>query len=127
MNISPILLLSIGASFALLYGVIITIGWAMTRRNRKKFHQSVGLNEIELFDLETWKPLDKFVNTVSLSNNIFKAENGQMITPEFFNCYVVENESPEFPQIKKGYLIFIDPHTGSIAYAFAIPNLDNYR
>ena len=127
MNISPILLLSVGASFALLYGLIITIGWAITRKNRKRFHQSVGLNEIELFDLHTGKPLNKYVNTVSLSNNYFMDENGQGINPEMFNCYIIENESSEFPKIKKGYLIFMNPTTHHIEFAFDIPNLNNYR
>ena len=127
MNISPVLLLSIGASFAFLYGLIITVGWAITRKNRKKFHQSVGLNEIELYDLQTGKPLNRYVKAVSLSNNYFKDEKGQEIKPEKFNCYIVENVSSEFPKIKKGYLIFMNPETNNIEYAFDIPNLEKYR
>ena len=127
MNISPILLLSVGASFALLYGLIITIGWAITRKNRKKYHQSVGLNEIELFDLQTGKPLNKYVNAISLSHNYFKDENGQTIEPDKFNCYMVENVSPEYPKINKGYLIFINRETNKIEFAFNVPSLDNYR
>ena len=127
MNIPPVLLLSIGASFALLYGLIITIGWAITRKNRRKFHQSVGLNEIELYDLQTGKPLNRYVKAVSLSNNNFKDEKGQGIEPDKFNCYIVENVSSEFPKIKKGYLIFMNPETNKIDYAFDIPNLEKYR
>ena len=127
MNISPILLLSIGASFALLYGLIITIGWAITRKNRRKFHQSVGLNEIELYDLQTGKTLNRYVKAVSLSNNNFKDEKGQGIEPDKFNCYIVENVSSEFPKIKKGYLILMNPETDSIEYVFDIPNLEKYR
>lgn len=127
MNISPILLLSIGATFALLYGLIITIGWAITRKNRRKFHQSFGLNEIELFDLQTGNPLNKYVKSVSLSNNHFKDERGQEIKPEKFNCYIVENVSMEFPKIKKGYLVFLNGKTNEIEYAFDVPSLENYR
>ena len=127
MNISPILLLSIGSTFALLYGLIITIGWAITRRNRKRFHQSVGLTEMQLFDLKTGKPLNKSVKTISLSNNSFKDEKGKRINPENHKCYIVENVSPEFPKIKKGFLIFINYETNKIEYAFDIPNLVNYR
>ena len=127
MNIPPVLLLSIGASFALLYGLIITIGWAITRKNRRKFHQSKGLTEIELYDLQTGKPLNRYVKAVSLSNNNFKDEKGQGIEPVKFNCYIVENVSSEFPKIKKGYLIFMNPETHNIEYAFDIPNLENYR
>ena len=127
MNISPILLLSIGATFALLYGLIITIGWAITRKNRRKFHHSVGVNEIVLFDLQTGKSLDKYVKTISLSNNSFIDEKGQGINPDKFNCYMVENTSLELPNIKKGYLIFMNPDTNNIEYAFDVPSLENYR
>ena len=127
MNISPILLLSIGATFALLYGLIITIGCAITRKNRRKFHQSIGLNEIELFDLQTGNPLNKYVKTVSLFNNHFKDEMGQEIKPEKFNCYIVEKVSPEWPKIKKGYLVFLNGKTNEIDYAFDVPSLENYR
>ena len=127
MNISPILLLSIGSTFALLYGLIITIGWAITRKNRRKFHQSVGLNEIELFDLQIGKGLHKYVKTISLSNNSFIDGKGQTIYPDKFNYYIVENTSSDFPNIKKGYLIFMNPATNNIEYAFDIPSLENYR
>ncbi|MCH5229213.1 MAG: hypothetical protein J1F12_04365 [Muribaculaceae bacterium] len=127
MNISPILLLSVGATFALLYGLIITIGWAITRKNRRKYHQSIGINEIELYDLQNRKPLNKYVNTVSLSNNYFKDDRGFEINPERYNCYIIENESLEFPKIKKGYLIFLNHETNKIEYAFDVPSLNNYR
>ena len=127
MKISPILLLCVGASFALLYGLIITIGWAITRKNRKKYHESIGLTEIELFDLKTGKPLNKYVNTISLSNNSFQDENGEIIFPKYYKCYIVENESTEFPKIKKGYLIFMNVETDKIDYVFDIPCLENYR
>lgn len=127
MNIPPVLLLSIGASFAFLYGLIITIGWAITRKNRRKFHQSVGFNEIELYDLHAGEPLNKYVKAVSLSNNNFKDEKGLEIEPNKFNCYIVGNVSSEFPKIKKGYLIFMNPETNNIEYAFDIPNLEKYR
>ena len=127
MNISPILLLSIGASFALLYGLIITIGWAITRKNRREFHQSVGLDKIQLYDLQTGKPLNKYVNSVSLSNNSFQDEQGEIIFPESHNCYIIENISPEFPKIKKDFLVFLNRETKKIVYAFDIPNLQDYR
>ena len=127
MNISPILLLSIGATFALLYGLIITIGWAITRKNRKKFHQSVVLNEIELYDLQSGRSLNKYVKTVSLTNNYFKNEKGKEIKPENYNCFIVDRVSPEFPKIKKGYLIFMNRTTNNIEYAFDVPSLENYR
>ena len=127
MNISPILLLSIGATFALLYGIIITIGWAITRKNRKKFHHSVGLNEIELYDLQTGKSLDKYVKAISLSNNSFIDEKDQAINPDKFNCFIVENTNSELPNIKKGYLIFMNPITDKIDYAFNVPCLQDYR
>ena len=127
MNISPILLLAVGSAFALLYGVTITVGWAITRKNRKKYHRCEGLNKIELYDLQNRRSLNKYVNTVSLSNNHFKDANGQGIKPDEFNCYIVEKVSSECPKIKKGYLIFINRETDDVAYAFDVPNLENYR
>ena len=127
MNISPILLLSIGATFGVLYGLIITIGWAITRVNRRRFHNLVGLNKIELYDLSSGKSLDKYVETISLSNNSFLNEKGERIDPKDHKCYIVENVSPNFPKIKKGFLIFMNPLTSKIEYAFNIPDLKNYR
>lgn len=127
MNISPILLLSIGASFALLYGLIITVGWAITRKNRKRFHQSVGLNDIELYDLQSGRSLNKYVKAVSLSNNYFKDEKGQEIKPENYKCFIVDKVSPELPKIKRGFLIFLNQDTNKIEYAFDVPCLEDYR
>ena len=127
MNISPILLLSIGASFAFLYGLIISVGWAITRKNRKRFHQSVGMNEIELYDLQSGRSLNKFVKTVSLSNNYFKDEKGQEIKPENYKCFIVDRISPKLPKIKRGFLIFQNRESNKIEYAFDVPSLENYR
>ena len=127
MNISPILLLSIGLSFAFLYGLIITLGWAITRKNRKRFHQSVGLNEIELYDLQSGRSINKYVKAVSLSNNYFKDEKGKEINPRDYKCYIVDRVSPEFPKIKRGFLIFQNRASNKIEYAFDVPSLENYR
>ena len=127
MNISPILLLSIGASFAFLYGLIITVGWAITRKNRKRFHQSVGLNEIELYDLQSGTSLSKYLRSVSLSNNTFVNEDGELINPENYKCFIVDKVSPKFPKIKKGFLIFQNLESNKIEYAFDIPSLEDYR
>ena len=127
MNISPILLLSIGASFAFLYGLIITVGWAITRKNRKRFHQSVGWNEIELYDLQSGRSLNKFVKAVSLSNNYFKDEKGKEINPDNYKCFIVDRVSPKLPKIKRGFLIFQNRESNKIEYAFDVPNLEDYR
>ena len=127
MNISPILLLSIGASFAFLYGLIITVGWAITRKNRKRFHQLIGLNEIELYDLQSGRSFNKFVNAVSLSNNYFKDDNGKEINPVNYKCFIVDRESPKLPKIKKGFLILQNRESNKIEYAFDVPCLEDYR
>lgn len=127
MNISPILLLSIGCSFALLYGLIITLGWSITRRNRKRYHRLVGVTEIELFDLNSWKALSQYSKSVSLTNNFFQDEKDQRIETENYNCFLVAKEAPAYPNIKKGFLIFINKQTKKLEYAFDIPNLENYR
>ena len=127
MNISPVLLLSIGGSFAFLYGLIITVGWAITRKNRKRFHQSVGWNEIELYDLQSGRSLNKFVKTVSLSNNYFKDEKGKEINPENYKCFIIDRVSPKLPKIKRGFLIFQNRESNKIEYAFDVPSLEDYR
>ena len=127
MNISPLILLSLGVSFAFLYAVIITIGWAITRKNRLNYHHEIGLNKIELFNLQKWRPIGKYINTVSLKSNFFHDENNQILNPDKYNCYIVETESQDLPNLKKGDLIFIEPHKNKVAYSFIVPNLKNYR
>lgn len=127
MNISPILLLSIGAAFALFYGGIITFGWAITRRNRKTYHEARGFSDIELFDLKNFQPLGKKVKTISLENNFFISKNENKIDPKKFLCYKVDSPSPDFPEISKGDLILIEPFSNKIKYAFKIPDLKDYR
>lgn len=127
MNISPILLLSIGASFGFLYGMIITIGWAITRKNRRKYHNERGLESVTTFSLLSWKALDKKVETFSLTANHFTdADGGKIITSQY-DYYIVADESPVYPKISKGNLILIDPEQQKIVYAFDIPDLKNYR
>ena len=127
MNISPILLLSIGSTFAFLYGSIITIGWAVTRYNRKKYHYAYGLSKIKLFDLQKEQPMEDFVNTFSLINNSFIDTNGKRILIENFNCYIAATETTKYPKIKKGNLILINKDNDLIAYAFELPSLRDYR
>lgn len=127
MNISPILLLAIGSAFALLYGLIITIGWAITRKNRKIYHDSIGISELELFDLKTFKPIGKKTVTISLQNNYFISENDKPIDLKNFDCYIVESTYSGYPKIDKGDLIFIEPKTTIIKYAFKIPDLKDFR
>ena len=127
MNISPILLLSIGCGFAFFYGCIITIGWAITRRNRKIFQKESGSNLLELFDLQTMTPTGKIVPSISLENNFFCSEEGERIDLKSFQSYIAENTSNEYPRISKSDLILIDTDSRKIVYAFKVPDLRNYR
>ena len=127
MNISPILLLSIGSVFAFVYGSIITLGWAITRYNRNKFHIACGLNEIELFDLQNMLPLNNYAKTFSLTNNTFLDQTGEKINIKNFKTYLVGIESSDFPKIKRGNLILTNPDDNKIVYVFDIPDLKNYR
>lgn len=126
MNISPILLLTIGSTFAILYGLIITVGWAITRRNRKRYHNAIGYSEVELIDLNNFNTLGIKVRTVSLENNHFISKNENPIDLKNFDCYIVEVPASQYPGINKGDLILIDRSTNKIKYAFKIPDLKNY-
>lgn len=127
MNISPILLLAIGATFAFLYGMIITIGWAITRKNRKAYHKSVGYSEVGLFSLENFKPLGGSVQTVSFQNNRFLSGNDTPVDLNNYDCYMVEVPSQDYPKIEKGDLILIEPSSNKIKYAFKVPDLKGLR
>ena len=126
MNVSPVLMLSIGASFGLLYGLIITVGWAITRKNRKSFHDAVGFSSVDLIDLDSFKILGTKTKIVSLENNFF-VTNNKNLNPADFNCYVVASESAKFPELHQGDLIFVEPSTNSIKFAFKIPDLNDFR
>lgn len=127
MNISPIMLLAIGASFAFLYGLIITIGWAITRKNRKVYHESIGYSEVELFDLKDFKPLGEKIKTISLENNHFFTEKDTPIDLGNFDPYIVETTYHKYPELDKGDLILVEPQDNKIKYAFKIPDLKRYR
>lgn len=127
MNISPILLLAVGSTFACLYGLIITIGWAITRRNRNTFHNAIGYSEIELFDLNSFKSLEVKVKVISLENNFFVSEKENRIDLKKYNCYVVDIISSKYPKIQKGDLILVEPISNKIKYAFKIPDLTHFR
>lgn len=127
MNISPILLLAVGSTFSFLYGLIITIGWAITRRNRKTFHNAIGYSEIELFDLNSFKSLEVKVKAISLENNFFVSKKENRIDLKKYNCYVVDVISPKYPKIQKGDLILVEPISNKIKYAFKIPDLMHFR
>ena len=127
MNISPVLLLSIGCAFAFLYAMIITIGWTVTRKNRKTYHNAIGYSEVEVFDLNSFKPRGVPATTVSLENNSFTSENDEPLDLKNFDCYLVEVTSSEYPKIQKGDLIFISPDSGKIKYAFKVPDLKDFR
>ena len=128
MNVPPILLLVLGAAFGIGYGLFITIGWAITRYNRRKFQEREGLSYVALFDLTTGKTYDENnkVKTISLSKNILLTPAGRKINLSMYKAYIALGSSEKYPQIKSGDLILIDG-SGAICYAFDIPDLKNYR
>lgn len=127
MNVPPILLLSIGCIFALGYALFITIGWAITRRNRK-IYQKVHITHLPLFDLETGKICDdsRPVKVISLSGNSFVSVSGDEIDLTQFKAYIAKGESDKFPAIKTGNLLLLNS-SGEIIYAFDIPDISQYR
>ena len=127
MNISPILLLTIGSIFALGYALLITFGWALTRRNRSNIQKAVAVDYVYSFDLNAMKRDDyEKIKVISLYHNRFLASDGNPINPANFKIYLAKGESIIYPTIKEGNLIFIDK-AGNIKFAFDIPDLKDYR
>ena len=128
MNVPPNLLLVLGAAFGIGYGLFITIGWAITRYNRRKYQEREGLSFVALFDLTTGKTYDENnkVKTISLSKNILLTPAARKINLSMYKAYIAVGRSEKYPQIKSGDLILIYG-SGAICYAFDIPDLKNYR
>lgn len=126
MTIPPILLLAIGAGFAFIYGSVITIGWALTRRNRRLYHQEEGISRIQLFDLENWTPLGQYKQTISLEKNSFVSNDNEKIDIVAYSCFIVAYDSVKFPKISKGDLILLDKSNKKVCYCFKVPDLSHY-
>lgn len=127
LDISPHLLLVAGIVFAIFYAGVITIGWAVTRRNRKFYQNSVGKSTLTLFDMSQWKPLTAEVNTVSVRNNRFVDKDNRLINVEEYDCYIVGIPSSQYPKILKGDLIMLKPGQKAVAFTFRVPDLTHYR
>lgn len=128
MNISPVLLLVTGCLFAVGYAAFITVGWAITRKNRRNIQNSLAVDNIPIFDISTMKPSDdrRKVKSLSLKNNNFLTNKGEKIDIKKFKIYIVEGESISHPKVSPGNLIFIDDD-GDIKYVFDIPDLKEFR
>lgn len=126
MNIPPVLLLSVGGTFALSYALFITIGWAITRRNRKKYQIEKGIKEIPVYNLSTSSVEAGMKKSVSLIHNSFLDTEGNAIEVNYYSPFIAIGSSYKYPTISEGDLIFIDKD-GEIKYAFEIPDLSDYR
>lgn len=126
MNISPILLLTIGCLFGLGYASFITLGWALTRRNRKNLQKAKAINYVGLFDITKMTIENETIKTVSLFNNKFLTLAGDSVDVSDYKFYIAKGESQNYPAIKPGDLILINK-SGEIKYAFEIPDLKNFR
>ena len=128
MNVPPLMLLLLGSFFALLYGFVITFGWALTRRNRKIYQKEMGIQEIPLYDILKREKIEgKFKKCISLSYNQFLSPNNEIICISEYNAYIATGKSSEFPQISEGNLILLDKVTREIKFCFDIPDLEDYR
>lgn len=127
MNIPPVLLLIMGSIFGLAYGLFITLGWAITRHNRKTYQKECGVDFLPNYNLSVLKE-EKLssIKSVSLYSNQFKDSEGKVINISDYKAFIAIGKSDEYPEIKNGNLIFIDDK-GKICYAFEIPDLKNYR
>lgn len=128
MSINPYILLGIGSFFALLYGTVITLGWARTRRARRAIADSTGIEELRLFNLATGYPYANLrTRVISLSANRFTDTDGNILDLANFDAYIAQGSSATYPQIKSGDLLLFDIGTTTLRYAFEIPNLKEYR
>lgn len=127
MSINPYILLGIGSAFALLYGLTITIGWAITRRNRRLIHKATGISRIPLLSPgSNIKAAPQYVETFSLTANDFYDTKGDRIDVTKYQPYIAAGESAEYPDIKSGDLVLMDSDH-RVKYVFHLPSLTNYR
>lgn len=128
MNIPPVLLLCIGATFALAYAMIIIFGWAKTRKNRRVYQKAEAISILPVLRFDkTIKDSPSSVECVSIENNIFTDPKGEMLNPEDFKILVALGNSPENQNIKNGDILFLSKGTNKIEYVFTVPDLRKYR
>lgn len=128
MNVSPILLLTLGIIFATLYGLIITFGWARTRINRHIIQYEKGISVLPTLILNSRKKnVPQRMKTVSILRNNFLDHDGLPIDLSKIDAYVAVGSSKKYPNIKNGNLVFLDKKNGKILYAFDVPNLRHFR
>lgn len=128
MNVPPILLLCLGCTFALLYGALITLGWARTRRNRRIIQTDGGFTMLPLYDVDAGSFLEgQSAGCVSLTRNQFTAPDGTPLDPSAFIPCIAAYSSENIPAIKAGDLLLLDPTTNRPLYAFPLPSLASLR
>lgn len=127
MNNLPLILLTVGSIFALLYAATIIIGWAHTRRNRRQILKAQGLSRVPvmLLDPTIQNPPTEVV-TFSLTDNQFVDNQDRPIDMTQYQPFIAVGESPSYPQIHHGNLLLKDA-TGTIRYIFQLPDLSQYR
>lgn len=127
--INPYILLSIGLFFALLYALVITLGWAKTRNERRHFQRDAGMSSLPAFLLYKGEPdRQQSVRCVSLTQNKFLDEKGDEIEISAFDAFIaVGKEWRAYPKAKNGNLLLFEKDTLNLKYIFDIPSLKNYR
>lgn len=127
MTINQYILLCLGSFFALLYAVVITFGWALTRRNRRIIQQTNGRSRVPTMILDcSINDVPASVETISLTKNKFIDSDGTAINTADYEPYIAIGSSKEFPYINNGDLILKDK-SGEIRYVFALPDIKRYR
>lgn len=131
-----IILLTIGIAFALTYALVITIGWAKTRHNRRTLQDDEGyLEEYPTLILDSTIPNPpKTVRTFSLAHNTFLDADGSPIDTTDFDPYIAIGTSTDHPHIHPGDLLLIPKETTSsssiisrIAHIIPLPDISNHR
>lgn len=124
MSINPYILLGIGSAFALLYALVITIGWARTRHNRRSLQHSLGLSLVPTLQVGPVEhEVPKFVHTFSLTNNTFLDADGHPVDVSRYSAFVAVGRAPG---IDEGDLLLKDD-SGQLRYVFSLPDLRLYR
>lgn len=127
MNINPYILFSTSIIFALLYAIIIILGWRKTCQNRLIIQNRLGIFHIPTLLLDkSIKNAPNSAKCISLTSNKFTDSNGNPLNIDNFMPYIAIGTSSNYPGVDDGDLVLIDS-TGKIAYAFTLPPLKDYR
>lgn len=121
--------MGIGLFFSLLYALSVTLGWAKTRSERRKFQENAGVCTLPAFDLSKGlADSNRSIRCVSLTENQFVDAHDNRIDLSEYDAYIaIGEESVKYPKVKSGFLMLFEKGTFHLKYTFATPALTDYR